>query len=275
MGALRRTYKRNRKTRRRSSSFRRSLRRMPKYRQMGGSTQGKLLVLFVFHQVNDRVKQFIEKCIFQDGNVDFVIISNDKANTFDSPEYVKKIFRDNVGYDFGGWSEALLTGDLYKKYDNFIFVNSSVIGPFLPPDFNGKWTDIYVNGLSDTVKLFGSTINAMMRPTTHAHVQSYIFSVNKETLEYLIQCGIFSNSDIANTFDEAIKNKEIGMSRKIIEKGWNIGSRLKYYEGVDFTFKTKKPSDYGKPFLDDIMYPQFRGNLWKDDELVFIKGNRM
>lgn len=275
MGVLRRTYKRNRKTRKRGSSIRRNLRRMSKYRQMGGSKQGKLLVLFVFHQVNDRVKQFIEKAIFQDPNVDFVIISNDKANKFDAPDYVKKIFRDNVGYDFGGWSEALLTDDLYKKYDNFIFVNSSVIGPFLPPDFKGRWTDIYLNGLTDTVKLFGSTINTLMRPDTQAHIQSYIFCMNKETLEYLIQCGIFSTTDIAKTFDNAIINKEIGMSRKVIEKGWNIGSLMKYYEGVDFTFKTKKPSDYGKPFFGDIMYGHFRGNLWKDEELVFIKGNRV
>ena len=275
MGVLRRTYKRNRKTRKRGSSIRRNLRRMPKYRQMGGSTQGKLLVLFVFHQVNDRVKQFIEKAIFQDPNVDFVIISNDKSNKFDAPDYVKKIFRDNVGYDFGGWSEALLTDDLYKKYDNFIFVNSSVIGPFLPPDFKGRWTDIYLNGLTDTVKLFGSSINTLMQPNTLAHIQSYIFSMNKETLEYLIQCGIFSNTDIATSYTTAVVNKEIGMSRKIIEKGWNIGSLMKYYEGIDFTFKTKQPSDYGKPFLGDIMYGHFRGNLWKDDELVFIKGNRM
>jgi hypothetical protein len=273
MGVLRRTYKRNRKNHKRGRSVRRNRRRL--YKQAGGSTQGRLLVLFVFHQVNDRVKQFIEKAIFQDPNVDFVIISNDKANKFDSPDYVKKIFRDNVGYDFGGWSEALLTGDLYKKYDNFIFVNSSVIGPFLPPDFKGRWTDIYVNGLTDTVKLFGSTINTMMNPLTKSHVQSYIFSVNRETLEYLIKCGIFSITNIAKTFNEAIGNKEVEMSRKIIEKGWNIGSRLKYYEGVDFTFKTKQPSDYGKQFMDDIMYPHFRGNLWKDDELVFIKGNRM
>jgi lipopolysaccharide biosynthesis protein len=244
-------------------------------KQAGGSTPGKLLVLFVFHEVNDRVRQFIEKAIFQDENVDFVIISNDKANKFDSPDYVKKIFRDNVGYDFGGWSEALLTGDLYKKYDNFIFVNSSVIGPFLPPDFKGKWTDMYVNGLRDNVKLFGSTINALNDPVDKAHVQSYIFSVNKETLEYLIQCGIFSTTKLAKSLTEAVYNNEVGMSRKIIEKGWNIGSLMKYYDGVDFTFKTKKPSDYGKPFLGDIMYGHFRGTLWQDNELVFIKGNRM
>ena len=32
----------------------------------------KLLVLYVFHIYNDRVKHFIENCIFNDDNVDFV-----------------------------------------------------------------------------------------------------------------------------------------------------------------------------------------------------------
>jgi len=46
-------------------------------------------------------------------------------------------------YDFGGWSDALLTDNLYQGYDNFIFVNSSVLGTFLP-SYKGKWTDIYI-----------------------------------------------------------------------------------------------------------------------------------
>ena len=45
----------------------------------------KLLVLYVFHIYNDRVKHFIENCIFYDENVDFIIISNNKDNKFETP----------------------------------------------------------------------------------------------------------------------------------------------------------------------------------------------
>ena len=76
----------------------------------------KLLVLYVFHIYNNRVTHFINNCIFYDSNVDFIIISNDKNNTLDVPFYVKTLFRDNIGYDFGGWSDALLTNNLYKNY---------------------------------------------------------------------------------------------------------------------------------------------------------------
>jgi lipopolysaccharide biosynthesis protein len=235
----------------------------------------KLLVLYVFHDYNDRVKHFIENCIFYDENVDFIVISNDKNNKFEVPDYVKILFRDNIGYDFGGWSDALLKNELYKNYDKFIFVNSSVIGPFLPCNFKGKWTDIYLNGLQNNVKLFGSTINTNEKPLTESHLQSYIFSMDKTTLEYLIDCEIFSMTNYAKTFQNAIWDKEVLMSRKIIENNWNIGSLLQYYDNVDFTFQTKKPEEYDIKFLDDVMYPSFRNSLWNEYELVFIKGNRV
>ena len=181
--------------------------------------------------------------------------------------------RANVGYDFGGWSECLLTDNMYKKYDNFIFANSSIIGPFLR---EGRWTDVYINGLKDNVKLFGSTINTMNEPLEKAHVQSYIFSMDREALEYLITCDIFSITNYAGSYADAITKKEILMSRKIVENGWNIGCLMKYYENIDFTFKTKPLEDHIKPFIGDIMYNIYLGTIWKDEyELVFIKGNRI
>jgi len=65
------------------------------------------------------------------------------------------------------------------------------------------------------------------------------------------------------------------MSKKIIEKKWNIGSLLNCYKDVDFTFNEKKPEDYNIAFRDDIMFQRFKDKLWNINELVFIKGNRI
>ena len=247
-------------------------------------TEKKLLVLFVYHIYNERVKHFIHKCIFYHNNVDFIIIANtnnhhDKPHIVNIPnkQNVKMLFRKNIGYDFGGWSDALLLNNLYENYDNFIFVNSSVTGPFLKPDFKGKWTDIYINGLKKNVKLFGSTINTLgdSNVKTQAHVQSYIFSMDKITLKYLINCSIFSMTNYAKTFESAIQHKEILMSRKIIKNNWNIGSLLKYYENVDFTFSNKQKNKRKINFLNDIMYPEYKNKIWNEYEVVFIKGNRV
>lgn len=238
----------------------------------------KLLVVYVFHIYNERVKHFIKHAIFKDENVDFIIVSNNKINIIDIcvPEYVKLKFRDNIGYDFGGWSDAILTENIYKNYDYFIFVNSSVIGPFLPSDYTGKWTDLYINGLKDNTKLFGSTINTLCDPLQKSHVQSYIFSMNKSTLEYLINHEIFSVTNYAKTFYDAIWQKEVLMSRLIIKNNWNIGCLTPCYKDIDFTFRIKNPEDYNINFkIHDIMYRQYINVLWKLEEVVFIKGNRI
>ena len=237
----------------------------------------KTLVLYVFHQYNERVGYFLKNCIFEDVNTDFIVISNNQNTMLNVPTYVKTLHRDNIGYDFGGWSEALLTNDLYKNYDTFIFVNSSVVGPFIPSYYNGKWTDIYINGLKNNVKLFGSTINTCGKPLVLSHVQSYIFSLDKTTLEYLIKCNIFSTVNHPQSFQDCIDQKEVRMSRKILGNNWNIGSLQPYYKDVDFTFRSKNPKECNNEYLffDDIMYQEFRNSVWSEYELVFIKGNRI
>ena len=239
----------------------------------------KLLVLYVFHILNYRVKHFLNNAIFADDNIDFIVIVNDKKIKINIPNNINNVtilYRDNIGYDFGGWSDALLTNNIYENYDNFIFVNSSVIGPYVQTHYKGKWTDIYIDGIQhNNVKLFGSTINTLRNPKNKSHVQSYIFSMDKNTLKYLIQCEIFSMTNYAKTFNDAIYQKEVLMSRKIIENNWNIGSLLQCYKDVDFTFANKTPEEYNITILDDVMFPRFKGVLWNDYDLVFIKGNRV
>uniref|UniRef100_A0A6C0ETS6 Uncharacterized protein n=1 Tax=viral metagenome TaxID=1070528 RepID=A0A6C0ETS6_9ZZZZ len=71
-------------------------------------------------------------------------------------------------------------------------------------------------------KLFGSTINTCCDPLHKSHVQSYIFSMNKETCSFLINCGIFSKNYV-KTFLEAVWNKEVLMSQK------NNTKRMEYW----------------------------------------------
>lgn len=238
------------------------------------SNLGKTLVLYVFHEVNNRVLTFFDKALFKDDNVDFVVICNNLDIKLNLPDYVKVVIRDNKGFDFGGWSEGLLSNDLYKNYDYFIFVNSSVLGPFLPSYYKGKWTDIFIDGLVDDVKLYGITINCERDPIFKTHIQSYLFSMDKETLEFLIKNGIFDMNILIKTYDELVENKEMLMSRLIIEKGWNIGCLCDYYKEVDFRFKDKQPKDYDINYIADLMYPKYRNIFWNEYQLVFIKGNR-
>jgi lipopolysaccharide biosynthesis protein len=237
----------------------------------------KTLVLFVFHEYNNRVKYFIENAIFKGPYVKFLIIWNCDGGAPPDviiPKYVDVLFRKNIGYDFGGWSHGLFHNNNYKKYDSYLFVNSSVYGPFLKEgEPRNKWVWKYINGLTNDIKLFGSTINSM--GASHlAHVQSYIFCVNKETLWFLINQHIFSLTNMSNTFLDAIYNKEVRMSTLIINNGWNIGCQHKLYKNVDF--RNVKPRQKLR-FKDDIMYPEYINTQPASifEELVFVKGNRL
>lgn len=230
-------------------------------------------MLYVFSELNERVNTFIKKAIFLDPNIDFLLINNGSSTEPSLPEYVIYFKCDNLGYDFGGWSRGLLYNNIYKEYDAFIFVSSQATGPFLPSYFKGKWTDIYLDELSDTLKLFGSSINTndihgINDPEGSSYVQSYIFAMKLDTLVFLISKDIFSITSYSK------KTKERNMSRLIIENGWNIGCLMKYYKGIDFRFLTERPSEY-KPFLGDpLIVKNFSDKLFNNFyELVFININ--
>ena len=237
----------------------------------------KTLVLYVFHEYNDLVQSFINKAIFKDDNIDFMIVCSDLNYKIDNlPDYVIYKNRENVGFDFGGWSYGLLTDDFYKKYDNYICVNSSVIGPYLAENYNGKWTDFYINGLKDNIKLFGSTINKDFHP----HVQTFIFSLNKETLEFLIGWKIFSLTNHYESLWDTVMLKEIAMSDLIIRNKWNIGCLIPFYKNTDFV-KLVENNDVDNNMINghlkcksDIMYNEFYKKYWIETDIIFFKGNR-
>lgn len=197
----------------------------------------KILVLYVFHNFDNYVKQFFENCIFKDDNIDFMVIANNKNYDFSKlnlPDFVITMNRENIGRDFGGWSEGLLQDNLYKNYNKFIFANSTITGPYLK-DNNKKWTDHFINGLSIILNYFDVLLTMLI----FSHVQTYMFSMDKEALEYLIKKGKFTITNYPMSAKEAHEN-EIFMSNDITDNGWNIGCLLKCYQGFDFTFKNKK-----------------------------------
>ena len=237
----------------------------------------KTLVLYVFHEYNERIKSFIEKAIFKDDNIDFMIICNNLYYKVENlPDYVIYKNRNNIGFDFGGWSYGLLTNDFYKNYDNYICVNSSVVGPYLPENYNGKWTDFFINGLKDNVKLFGSSINKDFYP----HVQTFIFSLEKQTLEFLIHYKIFSLTNHYDTLWNTIMHKEVLMSNLIIRNKWNIVCLVTLYKDIDFV-KLIENNNVENTMINghleyksDIMYNEFYKKYWVETDVIFFKGNR-
>ena len=243
----------------------------------------KSLVLYVFHEFNDRVEYFIQHGCFESNAVDFLFICNDPSFPIKEkvPSYAKTINRENKGFDFGGWSDALIThGYKDQPYETYIFVNSSVKGPFQDKEDKSKWTERFENGLNEDVKLFGVTINCAViekpiDPIENAHIQSFVYSMRQPMLHTLINEGIFTNVYIDN-FHECIRKQEVGLSRTVLKHGGNLGVTHAYYDGVDWLFRNTTPDDFKKPFLGDIMWHrEYENGFLKLNELVFVKANRI
>jgi hypothetical protein len=234
------------------------------------------LVVYVFHEYNQRVVHFLKHGIFKHPEIQFVVVCNGMMNV-PVPDYVRYVKRPNVGYDFGAWSEVLLTDDYYKQFTEFVFVNSSVWGPFVPP-YSQNWVDCFTHGLKYT-HLFGSTINALPHQNTIGataltesnfwlvHVQSFAFCMTFEALEILISKQIFS-LDMSHSFLSTVVDREIRMSTEILKSGKNIGCLMRCYAGVDFRTKSN--------FLGDLMFQgAYYGTTFHPYEVMFLKGNRI
>jgi len=98
----------------------------------------RTLVLYVFHEYNERVDYFIKNAIFKQEGIDFVVICNDPILDFNVPDYVGILRRNNHGHDFGGWSQALFHHDIYKTYYHYILGKSAIIFKYLSPGYKGK-----------------------------------------------------------------------------------------------------------------------------------------
>jgi len=120
----------------------------------------KHLILYTFYKVDENVHYFLKNGVFKSPDYTFLFITNDKDCNLHVPNFVTLIKRENIGFDFGAWSEGLLRNDYYKKFDKFLFINGSVRGPYVPTYFKECWCDIFFNRLKDNIKLFGSTINS-------------------------------------------------------------------------------------------------------------------
>lgn len=200
----------------------------------------KTAILYTFHEIRSSLNIFLKKGVFYSEDYDFIFICCSETldlSSFNIPEYVRLIRRKNEGFDFGAWSDVLINENLINKYDYFVFINSSVAGPFVPNYYLLPWPTILTNMLNEEVKLAGAMINCggegYPYEEKNAHVQSFAFCTDKIGLSYLIDFNIFS-LDYLKHIHDVIVQKEIGMSRMMILNGFNIDSLLDDYKGVDF-----------------------------------------
>lgn len=195
------------------------------------SKMGKTLCIYALHEYNLNLEYFIKHALVDDPEVDFYFVVNNPTLKLTVPKG-KVVNRENKNFDFGGWSQVLLTDDLYKQYDYFILVNSTVRGPFYPLWYEERnWIKLFTSKITPDLKLFGIMIG---NETAKPHVQSMFLVTDKVGMDIGITGGIFKLDEPSVSAKEIINKKEIGYSTLIMEKGYNIGCMLKALQGRDF-----------------------------------------
>jgi hypothetical protein len=249
------------------------------------NTSNEYVCLYAYYEKDEQYKEnfkiFLETAILD--NVDYYIIINGKC-TLDLPKKtnINILYRENKGYDFGAWSYCI-KNYINKKYDYYIFLNTSVRGPYL--DKKKNWLNEFLKLFNTPdVKLVGTTINILTnyldydlfkeysKEPPYSHIQSMFFILNSEGYDYLMSLDFFNEEIINNyTMNELIINKEIKLSQYIITNNWNINCILKKYKDNDYRKVKHNFNTHG----DDPYYINaYFGETIKPEEVIFFKTNR-
>ncbi|KAK9817964.1 hypothetical protein WJX72_005006 [[Myrmecia] bisecta] len=194
-------------------------------------------------EYHDNLRYFIREGMQEDDGCDYYIVLQRGEGLIEIgelpllPTNAQTINHPNECFDLGtvGW---LLDDQIVdvSKYKFFIWLNSSVRGPFLPAYMKGvmHWTQAFTNKLTDVVKLVGATINcggAYEMPAT-PHVQTYVVATDRTGLMVLRNKRTVLNC--WSNIGETVMHSELGASKAIIEAGYNLDCLMLRYQGLDW-----------------------------------------
>ena len=147
----------------------------------------------------------------------------------DSPHHSIEILeREDKCYDMESMRTFLRLTDT-SSWDHFLYINCGMVGPKWDADRYDHWTDVLTERLNDRVKLMGITINMSFHP----HVQSFALAADRTGIDIIKEsdavydCGVYNDQSMNEEQRwKIIDSYEIGMSRQVLDAGYEIGSLI-------------------------------------------------
>lgn len=249
----------------------------------------KYACIYAYYEKNDLYKNnftyFLNNAILP--NIDYYIIINGTCS-IDIPkkENIKVFFRENKGYDFGAYSYMITNHVSPNDYDYYIFLNATVIGPYMKKyDNYENWLDLFLSLFKNDVAIVGTSIcftySAEFKKyfpelKSTYYVQSQFFICKKEFMKELVLNSFFSDEEKLNNcsdLTEVVVTKEIKMSVLALKNGWNINCLLEKYQGLDYRTLDKDinpMSNYGDPYWEN----KYFGKTIQKEDVCFYKNKR-
>ena len=256
------------------------------------NTNNKIVLYYCYYERDEQCKEnlnfFLKHGILD--HVDYFFVINGKCSvTIPDKKNLLVLQRENRGYDFGGYAYLLQKFDL-SCYDYHFFCNTSVRGPFLPPNTPYKnWTEPFLELFNRDVKLVGTTINVLsgkyfnLLNEKYLHVerkaipsiQSMFFAIDKECFEFLNKKNFFDLDKICQlSFEEIVAYNEVNLSILVLQNGWNINCIASKYQGKDYRLID---ADFNPTSLsgDPIFPGAYFGTTLHPYDVIFFKTNRL
>ena len=216
----------------------------------------------------------------------FILISGDCTVALPDLPNVSYIKTENWNNDFGGYIKFFQVAPI-DNYEFFVFINSSVRGPFLPSYSDSHWVNAFTDRLRGDVHLVGASINILPESATHTrrfsaiygyeppfvHAQTTAYALSAAAVRYLIEIG-FYGVERTLTKKEVIVHYELRLSQEIIRHGWNIGSFLPGYEGLNYRELSMTYPNVSSRNGDVLFEGAFYGRTLSPTEAMFVKVNR-
>lgn len=160
-------------------------------------------------------------------------------------------YAKNQNFDYGGYAQAINDLKFETNYAHFIFVNSSVRGPFLPAHSQKIWANNLFELYSENIGIVGTAIS--LTPSHHAiskmyhekygyaernknilaHVQSTCYVLSRPVLCSLINEGFYDVHE-ALSKDETVRDYEMRLSQNLLGRGLNLKCMLPEYNKPDY-----------------------------------------
>lgn len=180
--------------------------------------------------------------IVNDSRYLHIIVINGGICSVNIPDYDNVVIlkRPNIGFDFGAHSHALNWLDnKYNKllpFKYFIFLNCSVVGPYLPSYFPKKlhWSTIFTDKIKNNTKLVGTTISCLPLSDINnggPKIGGYFFATDDIGLQL-----IRNRQDIFVDHKTKISaiSAEYAITKTIMHNGYNIDCLLNRYQNINW-----------------------------------------
>ena len=199
-------------------------------------------------------------------------------------------YAKNQNFDYGGYAQAVKDLKFETNYAHFIFVNSSVRGPFLPAHSQKTWANHLFDLYSDGVGIVGTAIS--LTPSHHAigkmyhekygyaernknilaHVQSTCYVLSQAVLCSLIKDGFYDVHGPLSK-DETVRDYEMYLSQTLLTQGLNLKCMLPEYNKSDYRSLGHEINPSSREGDSGFEHSYF-GRTIHPYEAIFIKTSR-